>query len=143
MDNSLKGLILAAGVAITCLVISLGFHASGEAKNITSTSTARLSEFSTELKESNLTSYDELVLTGSDVVNFIKKHLDGYSSIEDSPLCIYIKTSKAENTYSNSSNIVNIKNFTHDQYISPLAKFIGEVIRDENDVIYLMKFIQK
>ena len=95
------------------------------------------------MKESNLTSYDELVLTGSDVVNFIKKHLDSYASIENSPLCIYIKTSNAENTYTNNSDIVNIKNFTHNQYISPLGKFIGEVVRDENDVIYLMKFIQE
>lgn len=143
MDNSLKGLILAAGVMITCLVISLGFYTSGEAKEIASTSNSELNEFSTELKEGDITSFDGLSVTGGDVVNFIKKKLDQYSSTEISPLAIYVKTSVSENTYINNSIFANIKNFTHSQYINPLGKFTGEVIRDANDVISEVRFVQQ
>jgi hypothetical protein len=143
MENSLKGLLLAAGIAITCMVISLAYYASGEAKNIASNSNAKLTEFSKELNESDLTTYDGLEVTGSDVVNFIKKKLDGISSSEIAEQYIYVKTSKSENTFNNVSDISNINNFTHLQYINPLGKFVGEIVRDSNEVIRGIRFIQK
>lgn len=143
MENSLKGLLLAAGIAITCLVISLAYYASGEAKNIASNSNAKLTEFSKDLNESDITIYDGLEITGSDVVNFIRKKIDGIQPSETAAWYIYVKTSTSENTYNNSSNISNINNFTHIQYINPLGYFIGEIVRDANEVIRGIRFIQK
>jgi hypothetical protein len=143
LDNSLKGLILAAGVAITCLVISLGFYASSEAKNVAAASTSKLSEFLKELNESDIILYHGFTITGCDVVNFIKKQLGSVSFAETPYLNIFVKTSKSENTYNSEDDIANINNFTHIQYINPLGKFKGEVIRDDNDVICEIRFIQQ
>ena len=37
MENSLKGLLLAAGTIITCIIISLGFYIAREAKDTAAT----------------------------------------------------------------------------------------------------------
>jgi len=143
MDNSLKGLILAAGVMITCLVLSVGFYFARESKALSSNSSSKLNDFSTELTESDLIMYDELEVTGSDVTNFIKKHLGDYTAIETAPIYVYVKTSTTENTYKNGAFIENIRTFTDIKYINPLGKFAGDIVRDANDVNIGMKFIQK
>lgn len=143
MDNSLKGLILAAGAVITCMVLSIGFLFARESQAISVTSADKLNRFSSELSESDFTMYDGLEVTGSDVVNFIKKQLGGYSSAETAPVCIYVKTSKTGNYYANGSVIESIQNFTHVNYISPLGKFTGKIVRDGNKVITGINFIQK
>lgn len=142
MDNGLKGLIIAAGVFVTCVILNIGFYFLRESKDISSASANNLSEFAAELSESNITMYDGLEVTGSDVVNFIKKHLGGYTATQTSPMYVYVKT-EAENTYYNSADIINIQNFTHLKYIKPIGKFTGEIVRDANDMIIGIKFIQQ
>jgi len=143
MDNSLKGLILAAGVMITCLVLSIGFYFARESKALSSNSSSKLNDFSSELTESNLIMYDRLEVTGSDVTNFIKKHLGEYTEAETAPIYVYVETSTKENTYKNGAFIEDIKNFSNIKYINPLGKFTGDIVRDANDVIIGIKFIQK
>ncbi|RGS63463.1 hypothetical protein DWX81_15600 [Roseburia inulinivorans] len=41
MENSLKGLMLAAGIIITCIIISLGFYIAREARDTASEGTGR------------------------------------------------------------------------------------------------------
>lgn len=141
MENSLKGLILAAGISITCLVISLGFYTAREARVISSITTEKLSVLGRELQESDYTVYDGKQVLGSDVTNFIKKYLGPYSSTEVSPIYVYVKTALSEKAYVNGSEIGQIRDFTHSQYINPLGKFRGAIIRDENDVIRGISFI--
>lgn len=143
MDNSLKGFILAAGAVITCLVLSVGFLFARESKALSASSSGKLDDFATDLYENDLTMYDGLEVTGSDVVNFIKKQLGEYSVTETAPVYAYVKTSKAENRYQNGSSIKNIQDFTHVNYINPLGKYSGFVIRDDNKVIVGVKFIEK
>ena len=49
MDNSLKGLILAAGTIITCVVISLGFFIAREAKDTASNGANQINKLNSEL----------------------------------------------------------------------------------------------
>lgn len=143
MDNSLKGFILAAGAVITCIVLSVGFYFARESRGLSSTSANKLNDFSTELTESNITIYDDLEVTGSDVVNFIKRQIGGYTATELAPIYVYVKTSKSENSYTNGEYVENIKNFSHNRYINPLGKFAGKIVRDANKVIVGIQFIQK
>lgn len=143
MDNALKGLIIAAGVAITCFIISIGFYFARESKTISAESANNLNDFSNELSESDITMYDGLEITGSDVVNFIKKELGEYGDSDTAPFYVFVKTVIAENTYQNNINFANMQNFTHSMYIKPISKFIGEVVRDGNNVIIGIRFIQK
>lgn len=143
IENGLKGFILSAGIVITCTVISIGFYFARESSALSSASAENLSEFSTELYERNITMYDGLEVSGSDVINFIKRNLGDYGSTEISPLYVYVKTLSSENTYVNGGKVTNIQNFTDTMYIKPIGKFVGKLDRDENRVIIGIKFIQK
>jgi hypothetical protein len=87
--------------------------------------------------------YDGNEVNGSDIVNLIKKILGDYTNLETSPVYVYVKTSLAENTYTNNIYIPYIKNFTDTRYIKPTAVFTGGVVKNKNDVIIGIKFIQK
>ena len=44
MENSLKGLMLAAGIIITCIIISLGFYIAREARDTASEGTGQINQ---------------------------------------------------------------------------------------------------
>lgn len=143
MENSLKGLMLAASVVITCIVLSVGFLFARESQALSASSTEKLNDFTVELSETDMILYDGLEVTGCDVVNFIKKRLGEYTSSETAPVVVYVKTAKAEKCYTNSVIIKSIQDFTHVNYISPLSKFMGHIERDGNKVITGIYFEQK
>ena len=141
MENSLKALILAASISITCLVISLGFYTVKEGRRISAVTTEKLSTLATHLEEDEYTQYDGLLIRGSDVVNFMQKHLGGYSFSEIAPIYVYVSTGVFEKAYINREDLDKVRNHTNEHYISPLGKFKGRVIRDRNDVIEGVSFI--
>ena len=48
MENSLKGLMLAAGIIITCIIISLGFYIAREARDTASEGTGQINQLQAE-----------------------------------------------------------------------------------------------
>lgn len=92
MENSLKGLILAAGTIITCVVISLAFYISREAKQTALNGAKEINRINTEFAESDKVVYDNTTVSGSEVMNVIKK-TDGEK------VGIYVKTKKSETYY--------------------------------------------
>ncbi len=141
MENSLKALILAASISITCMVISIGFYAGRQAREISSVTTKKLNELSIHLSEEDFSLYDGLVVRGSDVVNFIYKKLSFYSQDEHGSIYIYVDTGTSQSKYGNNINLSKLKDYTSDSYIHPLGKYKGQVIRNENEVIVGMSFI--
>jgi hypothetical protein len=117
-------------------VADVGFDASNIAVE-------HLNEFNKELSESDLTMYDGYEVTGSDVVNLIKKQLGSFGAAEAAPLYVYVKTNNAENTYQNGALITKIQDFSSTQYVKPVAKFNCSIVRDLNDVIIGITFQQK
>ena len=75
MENSLKGLLLAAGTIITCVVISLSFFIAREAKNTANNGANQINQLNAEFMESDKTIYDGARVSGSEVINVIKKFL--------------------------------------------------------------------
>ena len=92
MENSLKGLILAAGTIITCVVISLGFFISREAKDTASNGANQINKLNAEFVESDKVIYEGATVSGSEVVNVIKK-------FAEENIGILVKTKKAETYY--------------------------------------------
>lgn len=148
MENSLKGLILAAGTIITCVVISLGFFISREAKDTASNGANQINKLNAEFLESDKTIYDGAIVSGSEVINVIKK-------FSNEVISIYVKTNKSSLAYGynldlTSGNILSVSNndvkLTYeedsDAYINPYANFRGMLIRDSNDVITGIVFEQ-
>ena len=143
MSNVTKFLLLAFSLGITCLLIVYFKRVVDTGFDTSNTAVEKLNEFNKELSESDLTMYDGLEVTGSDIVNLIKKQLGSYGIAETTPLYVYVKTSNAENTYQNGASIVSIQDFSSTQYVKPVAKFSCNIVRDLNDVIIGITFKQK
>lgn len=148
MENSLKGLILAAGTIITCVVISLGFFISREAKETASNGANQINKLNSEFVEGDKIIYDGAVVSGSEVVNVIKK-------LKNDQVGIYVVTNKSSNYYGYEFDIDsgNLRDKissdyqeacinTNVKYINPYGEFNGKVIRDSNDVITGLVFTQ-
>lgn len=143
MDNILKGILIGAGLFITCVVVGIGFMVARESIRVSAVNSEKLNKFSIELSESDLTMYDGLEVQGSDVINFIKENLGDYTSTETAPVTVNVITSKSNNTYINGASVENICDFTNDKYIKPIAKFDCKVIRNSNNAITTLRFTQK
>lgn len=143
MENSLKGLLMAAGIIITCVVISIGFYTAREARNTASLTMDYLSEFNRELSEEGLARYDGMEVTGSDIVNLIRRELGAEPAAQEAFLAVKVVTASSVNTYRNADSLKEIREYGNAKYINPAAVFTGSVGRDENDVINCISFVQK
>ncbi len=148
MENSLKGLILAAGTIITCVVISLGFFISREAKDTASNGANQINKLNSEFVESDKIIYDGATVSGSEVVNVIKK-------FSNDKLSVHVRTNKTEAFYGykinistgeltgeSSQSVAAAMESSNNAYINPYANFQGRIIRDGNDVITGISFMQ-
>ena len=148
MENSLKGLILAAGTIITCVVISLGFFISREAKNTASNGANQINQLNLEFSESDKIMYDGAKISGSEVLSVIKK-------FENEKIAVMVKTNKTTTTYGYTINLTNGElggisgnkiseayNEAGNEYINPYASFRGSIVRDNNDVLTAIVFEQ-
>lgn len=145
MENSLKGLLLAAGTVITCIIIGLGFYIAREARDTASSGAGQINRLNAEFMESDKVMYDGISVTGSEVVNVINK-------FKNDELCVQVKTKKGEASYGytdttlsskSSHSIKETQNLKGVNYINPNGLFLGEVIRDSNNVIVGLLFTQQ
>lgn len=143
VTDSVKILIFAATVIITCILVALGFQAASVARGIGNNAILQMAEINNDLQSSDIKRYDQAEIYGSDVVNCIKKHLGDYQSTDIAPIYIGVITSLSEQTYTNGGYIKDIKNFTNTRYVKPTAVFIGSVVKNENNVILGITFVQK
>ncbi len=148
MENSLKGLLLAAGTIITCVVISLGFYISREAKDTASGGANQINKLNSEFAQSDKIVYDGAVVSGSEVINVIKK-------FSNEKIAIYVKTNKASTFYGvnvdintgeikgdSTATVADAMNEKSNEYINPYGNFTGAIIKDANDVITGIVFEQ-
>lgn len=143
MNESTKILILAASTIITCVLVSVGFISMRTAKNLNESATLQMANLIDALKDSDIKMFDNAEVYGSEIINFIKKELGDYKDGEAGPIYVYVQTSTKENTYYNGSQVANLQNFTHENYIKPTAIFVGQVDKNVNGVILGVRFVQK
>lgn len=150
MENSLKGLILAAGTIITCVIIGLGFFIAREAKDTANAGAGQISRLNAEFSESDKVMYDGMQVSGSEVINVINR-------FKEEEIGIKVQNKKNIVTYYNftlgsgdktlggkSSNTVDAaRNMKDEKYINPNGQFIGSVLRDENNTILGISFVQR
>lgn len=148
MDNSLKGLILAAGTIITCIVIGLGFYIAREARDTASSGAGQISKLNAEFNESDKVMYDGLDVSGSEVINLINKYRDDEISIKvitKKSTVYYGKILSSSDTSIAGDSAASVKDAqktTNTSYINQNAQFTGEVLRDSNHVIIGIGFFQ-
>lgn len=145
MENSLKGLILAAGIVITCLVIGVGFYVSREAKSASVKATGQINEITSELDEPAKVMYDDAVVSGREVCELIGKYCQNTSD----KMVIKVATLEAPDTYS-SYGWIDDESVAYTQnkpnqadYINPAGKFLGKVERNASGIITGIQFTQQ
>lgn len=149
MENSLKGLILAAGTVITCIIISLGFYIAREAKDTAASGAGQINKLNAEFSENEKTLYDGTEVSGSEVLNVIRR-------FQNDTCGICVQTNKSQTFYGykfnlTSGNLEEQVNNTYktarveesDAYINPNARFLGNVVRDVNGTITGIEFTQQ
>ena len=148
MENSLKGLSLAAGIIITCIIISLGFYIAREASDTASLGEGQISKLNSEFSDASLTMYDGTEVSGSEVLNVIRK-------FEEDNIGILVSTNKSSTYYGfafdvesgelgkgSSANYKNARDSESESYIYPNGRFNGNVVRDVNGTITGLVFLQ-
>lgn len=148
MENSLKGLMLAAGIIITCIIISLGFYIAREARDTASEGTGQINQLQAEFTDASKTMYDGTEVSGSEVLNVIRK-------FGDETMGVLVKTNK-NNTYYNyqfdaekgelgaavDNSYKNAQDVSNEKYINPTARFQGSIVKDINGAIIGIVFDQ-
>jgi len=157
MENSLKAIIIGAGVVITMAVVSIGFILMRSGQNTAMNTISRLERLNTELSESQYTIYDGMEVSGSEVVNTIRRFKDEYVGIKvltnknkasDGKWYIHsvtlINNNRGEiDPGGTVGNISELMNEESNEYVNPNGIFTGTVIRDENGRIVALVFTQK
>lgn len=149
MENSLKGLMLAAGIIITCIIISLGFYIAREARDTASAGTGQINELQAEFTDAAKTIYDGTEVSGSEVLSVIRKFGDEamgvlVSTKKNSTYYNYAfdpSTGELGNSVKNSYK--EAQDASSSKYINPTARFTGSIIKDVNGTITGLVFQQE
>ena len=149
MENSLKGLMMAAGIIITCIIISLGFYIAREASDTASSGTGQINELQAEFADTSKMMYENTEVSGSEVINVIRK-------FGDEMLGVKVQTKKNTSYYiyqfndadgslkgSSALDYKSAQVATNSNYINPAGRFLGAVVRDANGTITGLSFVQQ
>lgn len=149
MENSLKGLMLAAGIIITCIIISLGFYIAREASDTASSGTGQINELQAEFADTSKTMYENTEVSGSEVINVIRK-------FRDETIGVKVQTKKNTSYYiyqfndsdgslkqASALDYKSAQSATSANYINPTGRFLGAVVRDANGTITGLSFVQQ
>lgn len=152
MENSLKAIIIGAGVVITMVVVSIGFILMRSGQSTAIATINKLDRINVELAESEYTMYDGMEVSGSEVVNAVRKFKDERIGIQVKTNknrsgkwyinYVDITNKKIENSGS-TGNISDLIDVADDEYVNPNGVFLGSIVRDENGTIIALIFEQK
>lgn len=146
-----KALLFGAGLFLTLALIAISVNVFSPATEAAKAATTDFSAATTELKDQKYLIYDNTTISGSQVVNAIRKfETEGKAG----NISVKVTTgNKTTTSYYNSftgSTIgkgggimpENINDSTHAEYINPSGMFKAAVKRDKNSVIRSIEFVQ-
>jgi len=147
MENSLKAILMAAGVVITLIVVSIGFLLMRSGQNTAQNAINKLGQVNAELDESQYTMYDGAEVNGYDVINLLNKYKNEYIGIQvitnkNTTGEWYIHDGSGDSLTAASGAIENTMKEESNEYINPNGKFKGKIKRDSNGTIIAITFTQ-
>ena len=133
MENSLKMLTIAAGIFITCVVISFSILVMHEGMSLGSAFVNSLNEKEKDYREYNVAKYDSEVLTGAEVINVTRKYQNDME--------ITVVTGNGSRIFTKNNKFNISANYPENGfYIEPYDDYVGRVGRDANGKINRLKF---
>lgn len=154
MGHGLKLLLMAAGAIITCVVVVVGFQLTKSGKSDTSKASEQYTGVMSSYDNVQLTSYEDMEVSGTDVVNFIKDNASFIVNSQIDKIAVTTKLSGSQ-TYQASTykteTVQKLKNdvntnqgsTTASNYINPSGTFHCTVTRNSNGMITEITFQQK
>lgn len=139
MDNILKGIVIAAGVLLTIILVGIGFYIARESKSTSNNGMSQLSSMNSEFQEVDKTLYDGLVVSGREVGTLITKWGDDLSTT----FTISVKTLAAATSKSYSTKTTTFPAVGTDDYINPDAQFLGSITYNSNKAVSGIVFTQQ
>lgn len=164
MESAKRALLFAAGLFLTIALIVMFVVMFVSAQDASKTAQNSFSDIQTELSATQFTIYDNTNVSGSQVVNALRKFYskDQFGVIvrtgkdlKGSTLgTLYTKQENIDakfhqlfpitGLYSNhSASITQVSDETANAYVNPSGKFKASIIYDENNVVRLIIFEQK
>jgi hypothetical protein len=150
-ENILSFIKWAAGIVITLAIISIVILIFSTSKEAVSESIGKLNEFQTSISESELTGFDQEIVSGAEVVYLIK-------NVRDDQLGIQVTTGTGSVSWygysctlgtpatlgsPSATTISSAIDETSSGYINKSGKFLGAVYRDANETIVAITFTQQ
>lgn len=133
MSNGLKGLTLAVGVIITCVVISIAFFVTREAKGIAYQGITQIGEYTTEMANGGIDFYNGLIVSGNEVMRTAKK----LGSKTD----IYVVTNDNKSVNPQGIKVDKLSWLSANVYA--YGNFLGKVSYKEDGSVERLTFIQQ
>ncbi|MVO99288.1 ABC transporter permease [Paenibacillus lutrae] len=159
MGNAQKALIMAAGFFLAIALITIAVVMFISAQDATKAAQNNFSDIQTELSQTAYTVYDNTVVSGSQVVNALRKFAD------KEQFGIQVKTGKnmtgswytnvidisspISNNYGSVVSSIPRENINyaaveaHIDYVNPSGKFKAKIIKDKSNVIRGIEFSQQ
>lgn len=131
-------LTLGAATILSCLLISLGMQQFRQARQIANIASRRINEFALYLSQDELTAYNGIFLNGSDVVNFYRRFL-----YESADFSMVIVKGKEEYIIPAGGQTNLLTQPAQKTYCKPNAQYRCEVLRNVNEVILQVRFIEQ
>lgn len=126
-------LTIAAGIFITCVVISFSILVMHEGMSLGSAFVNSLNEKEKDYREYNVAKYDSEILTGAEVINVTRRYQNDME--------ITIVTDNGSRIFTKNNNFNISANYPeNDFYIEPYDDYVGRVGRDANGKINRLKF---
>ncbi|NDL66381.1 hypothetical protein [Anaerotalea alkaliphila] len=161
MDSNIqKALWLGVGILFFVAVVSTGLFLFGKGKAVASSSGDQLDGMTKQLSEIEYADYDNVEITGNDVVNALRKYKGegGRFIIEVTTLngtfAQYISSGTVTGGILTSpmsaltlsiieGSLKNAQSISHGSYINPLGRFAVTLVYDKNRVVRGISAVQQ
>lgn len=159
LDSTVTNAIyIGAGVLLSIVVITMGVFLARSGRNVSAAFSDRMASMNTSIEENSILKYDGEIVTGSDVVNFIRRNknelkITVYKMTSMVADTVHLTTGFCTQSYDYQTvNFINLPKYATDDsasnadqniYINPNGKFLGSIVRNGNDVITEVVFVQQ
>lgn len=139
MQVSRQFILEAAGLVLTVAFILLGVQFFERTKQVLLLLSERQEQEWQELREYEQIRYDGLQITGSTAVSFTKEMVSKYG------IPVTIRKEDGSCRIQSTKELTGLREEQSQYYVSPIAKFTCEVLRDDNSAIVgiALNYIEK
>ena len=131
-----RALLLAAGVVLTVVLISVMINQFNSAQEMVNISSNMINERTENLKNGEILDMDGLEVSGSDVLNVCKKELG-------KGLNITLKNGSDSITYYEESSLAKLRDYESSEYIKPSTRWKCKVVKNKNGILTDIMFTRK